>query len=283
MMSFLVNWNPFSISAAQLTFMRGFLDSVILLPFILPSLPQLKVKRSWLIWLRSFAGSISLALFYWNLQRSAVGTATLLSNLAPVFVVMLSRVFLRERLRLREFVALGIIFASVLLLQIPNVELTGLTGATLSLGLTGAFFAGLAYFSLKLSTSSFPALLIIFCFCLTNMPVALLMPSEPWLWPNATQFLFMIAVALSALGGQIFMTFTYMKLRASVASVLIMTTLGWAVFFSAFFTGRIPSVFECVAYALLIFGVYLLNRTTRARMGSDGSKAQIAAQPLIEG
>ncbi len=88
-----------------------------------------------------FAGDI--AIWHWSIQRTSVANATLLVNLAPVFVALASFILFKERFRYAFLAGLTLAIVGSFALMARNLEVGGvrLTGDVLAL-VAALFYAG---------------------------------------------------------------------------------------------------------------------------------------------
>lgn len=256
LMGFLVNLGAGKLPSQEMVFFRAFVSFLVLTPFAIRQAPKLFAKEAQIVWLRSISGSLSLLCFFANLQQARVGDAVVLAHTAPIFVVVLSWLFLKERLAKKEAVGIGLLIAGAAVLQSPSL---GIPARVLVTGLSGAFFASLAYMALRKSAVRFPPNLIVWCFSGLGALVAIGIPGEPWFFPKSQDWPLVVGVGLSGLFGQIFLTHSYIKLRASIASALGLTSLLWGVALESLILHRYPTPASLAAYALMIGGVVIIQ------------------------
>lgn len=262
-MGFLVHASAGRIPSGELTFLRGAFSWVVLLPFSLRYITLAFSRQSTYLWLRSAAGATSMVCFFWNLQHTNVGTASALSNLAPVLVALLSWQLLRERLDLREGLAVAITVSGALTLYRHSGQ--SLPLIVIIVGLAGALTTSIAYLSLRQAALRFTPELVVWCLSTLTMLAAAIAPGEPWVRPSAPELAPIGGVMVAGLLGQVFMTRAYVHLRAPVASALGLSSLVWGVLCEVIFHRDYPSALEWLSYALIIAGVALLQLASERR------------------
>ena len=115
---------------------------------------------------RGISGTVALMLFFYCITALPLASAITLNYTAPLFLALLTTVFLKQRLHTRQFVAIAMGFAGVVLLLHPTLQHDQLLPGLL--GLTSGFFAGVAYLNVKqLGELGEPASRTVFYFSLT--------------------------------------------------------------------------------------------------------------------
>ena len=134
----------------EIMFARGLCSIVFLTPCIAREIPSLFMIKSLFLWTRCLAGAIAIFALFYNIQLSGAAVSTALSYLASVFVIVLSTIFLRERLSRREWMGIIIVLSASVVLHLPIKSVAG--SLTLFIGLLGAFAGGVAMTALKQTT-----------------------------------------------------------------------------------------------------------------------------------
>jgi drug/metabolite transporter (DMT)-like permease len=184
-----------------------------------------------------FAGD--LALWHWSIRFTTVANATLLANLAPIFVTLAGYLLFSERFS-RQFLlgmALAIAGAGILMGESLGFGAEHLLGDVLGLT-TAAFYAGyimsVAHLRSRLSTATIMAWSgVVSCAALLTVTLLLgetLLPVTPEGWA----VLFGLAL-LSHAGGQSLIAFALARLPAALSSVSLLlqpaiaAVLAWAI------------------------------------------------------
>ncbi len=171
-----------------------------------------------------FAGD--LALWHWSIRFTTVANATLLANLAPIFVTLAGYLLFSERFS-RQFLlgmALAIAGAGILMGESLGFGAEHLLGDVLGLT-TAVFYAGyimsVAHLRSRLSTATIMAWSgVVSCAALLTVTLLLgetLLPVTPEGWA----VLFGLAL-LSHAGGQSLIAFALARLPAALSSVSLL-------------------------------------------------------------
>lgn len=258
LMSFLVNLSS-KTPSAELVFLRGLFCCFVLLPFVGRQLKLLLTKQATSLWIRSAAGATAMLCLFWNLQHTKVGTATALSNLAPVLVTLLSWRLFGEKITVREAAAIMLtVFGALTLYR------SGISSTIAAVGFFGALCVSVAQLALRRAALKFSPSLVVWCMSLMTVFAAPLAPTTSWLVPKQ-DLAVVFGVGLTGLLGQVFMTFAYMHLRASLASAFGLSTLIWGVLFQSIFTQSIPNLRELISYGLILAGVCTLQLVSETK------------------
>ncbi|TAJ20718.1 MAG: DMT family transporter [Planctomycetota bacterium] len=247
---------------------RGLVGLAILTPLVGRRLAAVFAPNSGFLWLRAVAGALSILCYYWNLQRTSVGTAKALQDLAPVIVAAFSVLVLRENLRGRTGLGIALAIAGALAIGLRGA--TPPSGVVVAVGIVGAFAAATAFLSLREAASEHSPEVIVWMLCASScLTSAVLIASGaiieqpmPWGALGVREVALFAGVALTGLCGQLWMTRAYQHLSASVASALGLTALLWGVLFEIAFSRARPSVGDWCGYALIVAGAVALRRAS---------------------
>lgn len=210
-------------------FFRAFVGFIALFVYFKLKRASLGATQHGLLLIRSVMGFLALTLFFFALQYLPLSTAVVLNFSSPVFVVILSGFLLGERRtgRILPFVIAA--FAGATLLVSP--DLSSVNGAAV-LGLLSAFFAALAYLSVRrLSRTESSATIVLYfsmyasVMGLLSLVAAAALGFEGFtlddILPAFTDpmtLALLCGVGLAATLGQLFLTSAFALERASVVS-----------------------------------------------------------------
>jgi len=218
-----------------------------------------------------FAGD--MALWHLSLHYTTVANATLLSNLAPVFIALW--MWIAHRARFSRIFIVGMTFALVgaLMLAGPNAAGGGHGNKLLGdvLGLSSALFYAAYQLAVKDARSSYStARLMAWSTTVTGLallPLALWSPGT-FFPQQAAGWLPLLALAMVAqIAGQTVIAYAFAHLPASLSSVsLLIQPLTAAVAAWLIFDEAIGPV-QMAGGALLLWGIYLSKKGESSRQG----------------
>lgn len=256
-MNVIVNESATHLPHSEMAFARGALGFVVLSPFLVSNFKILISRRGWILWARSLAGAVSVVCIFFNLKHAGVGDAAALSNLSALFVVILTWLFLKEKILPWEWAGVCSVILGVLLLQSPFGS--ALPFLILAVGVTGAFTASLAYLALREAAQKFSPLLIVGLFCGATALLSCFIPDNRWTLPSGLDFLALLCVGLLGVVGQILMTHAYMRLPAAIACALSLSSVIWGVMLESILKWRLPNAGSLLSYGIILAGVFVIQ------------------------
>ena len=211
----------------------------------------------------SFAGDLSF--WHWSIKFTSVANATLLANLAAVFVTLVAWLWFRERISRTFIFGMAVALAG-------TVTLTGRSMSTHSshlLGdafgvITALFYTAFLILTKRLRDAGYSTAFIVSRATLVTaialLPLALL--SDGALYPTTLRgWSVLLALALiSHAGGQTLIAYALAHLPAAFSSVTLMlepvvaALLAWVLF------GERLGPLELAGAALVLTGIYLARR-----------------------
>ena len=220
--------------------------------------------RKGLLLLRGLLGFAALSCFYFALTVLPLADATVIQYTNPVWTALIAAVALDERLRRIEVAGTVASLVGVVLLVRPPILFGAGVGSLdplhVAVALSGAVLSAAAYVTVRFLGASEDPLVIVFWFAMVNVAAAVPLAAPSAVWPDATGWLLLLGVGISAQVAQVLLTMGLGEERAgramSVAYLQIVFAAGWG---AAVF-GEIPDV-SMVAGALLVMaGTYLVGR-----------------------
>lgn len=206
--------------------------------------------------LRGISGFLALASFFYTIPRLPLGTAVLLNYTAPFFVVILSRIFLREKTTAAVFWLTVLSFTGVYLLLGGQ---TRIDPAVAFIGLLSAFFAGIAYVTIRSIKHHESPLTVIFYFTLISTlgSAALCLPE--FKWPSMIDWLCIAGMAAGAFWGQLWLTIALRRAPAPLAAPFSYLTPLLAFLYGLIFWGETLSAVSLTGVVLILTGGCLVS------------------------
>lgn len=223
--------------------------------------------RGWLSLLLAglcFAGD--LAVWHWSLAYTSVANATLLANVAPVFVLLGAWLLWREKPTLKLVGGMVLAMSGALILMGDSIQLSAdhLFGDALGL-LTAVFYAGylLAVKQARRHYGTGRLMLVsALVTALTLLPMALTGAGS--LWPASWQgWAVLIGLALlSHTGGQSLIAFSLAHLPASFSSITLLVQPATAALLAWLLLNEPLSPWQGVGGIVILAGILLARRRT---------------------
>jgi DME family drug/metabolite transporter len=265
------------VSFESLVAVRASVGWVAVMTFVLATgkAKSLRVARRDLAFLAPL-GFVGIGLFYllyfYTVRESTVGTAAILLYSSPAFVVVLARLFLKERLNAAKVLALFLTAGGVLLVAgayvpsnlevTPTVLLTGLlSGLTYGLySIFGRPVTGHLRPSIILSYALLFGSLLLVVAALPTLHTLSGLPASSY------ALLFMLAVVHTTLGFALY-TFGLGRLGAGRAAIVATAEPVVAVVLGTALLGESLTVLKVVGALLVISGAVLAQVRIRKRPG----------------
>lgn len=191
-------------SAAQLIFFRSLGSLFFTFPYLIKNkIPILGNEKIWMI-LRGVAGVTSMGLFFWSANYLAIGTAVSLRYLAPIFATILAAIFLKEKIKIIQYLFFLIAFFGVLLIKGfgDTVNATGLF-----LIICSALSSGFVYVLInKIGIKDQPVVIVNYFMCIAVITGGIL---SIFYWnqtPIGWEWILLLSLGVFGYFGQLYMT-----------------------------------------------------------------------------
>lgn len=237
----------------QVVFFRAFGSVAFILPYMIYKRVSIIGNNPKLLFLRALVGIISLATFFWALQRIPLGSAISIRYLGPIFGAVLAYYYLSEKVNYKQWISFGIAFSGVLVLKGFDYRIDLFS---FSLVLISAFFVGMVFALIRYLGSREHYFTIINYF-LSLATISGLVFMSYWRMPIGEEWWSVIGIGIFGLIGQIFMTRAFQLEEASILAPFKYLELIFSVFIGFLIFSE---SYEWIAYAgmiLIIVGMVL--------------------------
>jgi drug/metabolite transporter (DMT)-like permease len=248
-------------STAELVFYRCFVGLVVVGGVVVVQGGSLASPVLGKQFTRAIAGTVSLMMYFYAIARLPLATAVTLNYTSPLFLALLTTLWLRERPSAKLLLSVALGFIGVMVLLHPTFQrdqwLAGLVG------LASGFGAGVAYLNVRmLGDAGEPEWRTVFYFSLiatlAGAAWMLFGHFSPVTWRNIW---IIVGMGACATGAQLAMTRAYRKGRTLVVASLAYTTVMGSSLFGLAIWGDQPGWQGWLAMLLIMAsGVW----TTRA-------------------
>ena len=215
----------------------------------------------------SFAFSLDLILWHYSIHITSIANATIIINIAPIFVAMIYFMFFNEKFSIHFFIALITTFIGVfgLIFFSSSYQEGSLYGDLICI-LAAMFYA--IYLVMISRLGHEQALTVIFLttsFCcffafLSGLFENSFVPQAPL---NVLEWVNMLSLAIICqVIGVFLITFSIARINASAGSIGLLMQPVTAVLFAAFIFAEYLSLIQII-FALIVFsGIYLARNLT---------------------
>lgn len=218
-------------ATAELVFYRCFIGFLVIGLIVLLQRKPLATPVPGLQLTRAVSGTVALMMYFYGIAHLPLATAVTLNYTSPLFLAILTVLWMRERLSRALIFAMVVGFCGVGLVLQPTIERSQwLAGC---IGLTSGFLAGIAILNVRrLGQAGEPEWRTVFYFSLVASVFGLVWMLFGRITPLDWHRFFLIAgMGASATGAQLAMTRAYRKGHSLAVATLAYAT----VIFSSFF------------------------------------------------
>ena len=217
---------------------------------------------------RGILGAASLFCMMYAVAHLMLADAMVLGFTIPLWSILLSALFLGERLRLRRSVATVAGFAGVVLVVQPQ---GGITWAAL-VALLGAILASGAIITMKDLTRTEPADRIVVYFFIIGTLVLIGPAIYVWRWPTPQQWGWLVLLGLFGASGQTSLTRAYAAGEVTIIAPLDFTRVIIADIIGFVLFKELPDMWSFVGTAVIIAScAYIVRREAMLKQAAlDG-------------
>ena len=202
LMALCVKYASTSISPFQIVFFRSFFGMLMVLPLIRNKKVSLWGTEYFKLTLRGVSGFGALILHFYTIAKLELGIAVMLNYTAPIFTVILSIFFLKERPSFSLFFLILLSFTGVIFL---NARSGAAWNPLVWLALLSSVFAAIAYLSIRTIKHRESPYTVIFYFTLISTAGSLFFLKD-WKWPDLGTWILISGVVVFSFFGQVWMT-----------------------------------------------------------------------------
>lgn len=199
-----------------------------------------------------------------------IAMAMTLSNLAPLFTVMLAHFLLGEKSHPLHGLYLFGAFVGVVLIK--GVDLS-VPWSLAVIGIAGSFFAACAYTCIRLLRHSDHAFVVIFYFPLVSMPLTVGPMIYSWVTPTWKEAGLILLIGFFTQWAQYFMTKAYQLEQAAKIMIYNYAAIVWALLVGVFYFRETLQMWQWVGFAVILFCLLASARLSRA----EAQKSQITS------
>lgn len=202
--------------------------------------------------IRSGIGLIGVfANFYATTKMASTADAAILNKMSPFFTLIFSAIFLKEKVKPKQAVAIGIAFIGVMFVVKPTMANSDLFPSIL--GFLGGMAAGAAYTAVRhMGNKGENGRFTVFFFSLFSVVVTapfLIFDYHPM---TAKQVLYLLLVGVCAAGGQFAITAAYTFAPSREISIYDYSNVIFTAISGYFFLGgQVPDLWSFVGYFVI--------------------------------
>jgi len=241
----ILDWNPFLIAG---------LRSLIAFFFLLTVVRRVRLAWSWPLLGAALANAATMLLFVSANKTTTAANAILLQYLAPVFTALFSVLFLKERIRLEQMLALVLTIEGMYLLFMDKLSQGQMFGNLLALG--SAFTFSLVFIFTRMQKEGSPLESLMASHAVTALlalGVALFLPLPPFKAGALGSILFLgiLQIGLAA----VFFSYGIKRVPAVSANLIALIEPVFNPVWVFLVLGELPGYYTLLGGALIVGAV----------------------------
>lgn len=205
------------------------------------------------LYLRSILGYAGVVLNFYSINNMNTADATILQKSSPIFVIIFSIIFLKEKLTKTNIITLILCFVGAIFVVRPQFDSSVIpaVGGLLSAGFAGGAYTVLAYVNKMESSNT-----IIFFFSLVSSIITIPFLFIDFVTPTFIELIHLLGIGIFAGLGQIFLTLSYKFALATDVSIYNYATIIFTTVMGYFIFGEILNVFSLIGILLIFSSSY---------------------------
>ena len=209
---------------------------------------------------RSLLSVIESGCFVLSFKYLSLANAHSIGSLAPVIVVALSAIILKEKVSVKTWIAIFIGFIGVLIILRPT---SSIFDPKALLPLIGAFILGLYQIITKKVSKDDANETSLFYTSIIGLIIMSLLASKFWTPVDRSSYTMFLGIGVFFSLGLYLQIIALSKARASIIQPFHYTLIFWAIIFGFFFYDDIPDLFTIIgAIIITTSGIFVINQTS---------------------
>jgi len=253
-----------SIPVFEITFFRAAVSALIIGIGIFKKGISLKGSNQKILMVRALSGFTAMCLNFYAIGMIKLGDAALLHQTTPVFVMILSWIFLSEKFYPSLLSLIFITFMGVALVLRPSGEVFNLGGGA---ALLSAVFASGAYVAIRHLHQTESHWTMAFYFMFAAAVLSLVPMLLTWKTPTLSEAAMLVMSGIFGTLGQLFMTYAYKHEEASWVAPFSYAGVLFAIVFGIVFFEEVPDGWTLFGAMLIVLGgVFLVRLKNSVRL-----------------
>ena len=206
-----------------------------------------------LLFLRGFFGFMGLSAFFFTLTHIPIADSVVIQYTSPLFTALLAPLLLKEPASGRQWTIYLIAFGGILLIVRPGFSLTFVPA---SIGLFGAFSAGIAYNLIRKLRQTEHPLNIILYLPAVSIPASIPLVIHNFVMPEGMEWFWLALIGIFTFIAQVFLTKSLHLEKAALATNASYISIVFSGLWGFLFWKEIPDVLTLTGGAIIIIAIY---------------------------
>lgn len=271
-MNTLIKAASLTIPSSEIVFFRSVIGTVLILGLMWQANVRFSTSGVPLLVLRGLFGAFYLLAFVYTIAHIPLADAAILAYLSPFFVILLSSLVLGEKLPKKAVLLLPTVLVGVGLVMNPfNFDSFNIYALA---GMASALFAAGASITIRHLSKKHHTYEIVFYFLFTAMLVSGYLMKDEFVIPQGVSWVYLIAIGVVSLIGQIFLTKAFTHENAAVIAVTRYIGLVFNVLWGIIFWHEIPDWMTMLGGATIVVACIALSwKKQPAKPANEGKRA----------
>ena len=210
---------------------------------------------------RSLLSVMESGCFVLSFKYLSLANAHSIGSLAPVIVVALSAIILKEKVSVKTWIAIFIGFVGVLIILRPT---SSIFDPKALLPLIGAFILGFYQIITKKVSKDDSNETSLFFTSIIGLIIMSLLASKFWTPVERSSYAMFLGIGIFFSLGLYLQIIALSKARASIIQPFSYTLIFWAIIFGYIFYNDIPDMFTIIgAIIITCSGIFVLNQSSK--------------------
>ncbi|RCX19407.1 drug/metabolite transporter (DMT)-like permease [Anaerobacterium chartisolvens] len=257
-MNVLVKAAASSIPSNEIVFFRSIIGTVMILFFMKKEKVPFSKTGIPMLALRGCCGALYMIFYFYTIANMPLLDAIVLINTSPIFSILLSRLFLKEKNPRSVYVIMPIVLIGAMLTIKPFGYST--FSAVAFLGILAALFSGAAGICIRYLGQRHHTYEIIFYFMVTAAIVSIPLMWNEFVVPNPKEWFYLTCIGVISLLAQVFLTKAFTHENAVVVEVVRYIGIAFNAFWGFVFWMEIPDVFSVIGTVVIVGGCIAMTK-----------------------
>ena len=248
--------------SSEIVFFRSIIGTVLIYLLMVRERVPFSREDVPMLLLRGTMGALYLVCYFYTIAHIPLADASILAHMSPFFVILVSAFFLKERVSGRVVGLLGVVVVGALLIVKP-IHYSSYSWYSM-VGLLSAMFAAGASVAIRQLSARHHTYEIVFYFLAVATLVAVPLMWKDFVMPSGRAWIFLGAIGVVSLVGQVFLTRAFTHESAAVVAVTryigIVFNAGWG----WLFWRETPDGYTIAGGVLIVFACIALSRAQKA-------------------
>lgn len=206
--------------------------------------------------IRTIVGTIGILANIYAISHMLLANASMLSELSPFFVIIFSFIFLKEKIKPLQILAIVLAFIGVVFVIHPSggeFQLLAALGALLS-----AVMAGAAYTTMRYLGPREKPVTVVFFYTFISSLLCLPFMIHGYVPLSAKQFIYLMLSGVAVAGAEFTVVYAYKFAAAKDISLYTYSGVIFSAIFGFLVWGKLPKIYDIVGYIIIIIAALIL-------------------------